>query len=154
MKYEEFLERNKEEMIASLQSVLRCESEQSQPVKTADGGVYPFGEGVQKAFETFLALAESMGFETFNADNYGGHVDFPGTGDKIFGILGHLDVVPAAGGWDFDPYAASIAEGRIYGRGTTDDKGPMISCLYAMKALKDSGYVPKATIRLIIGLDE
>lgn len=154
MKYEEFLERNKEEMIASLQSVLRCESEQSQPVKAADGGVYPFGEGVQKAFETFLALAESMGFETFNADNYGGHVDFPGTGDKIFGILGHLDVVPAAGGWDFDPYAASIAEGRIYGRGTTDDKGPMISCLYAMKALKDSGYVPKATIRLIIGLDE
>ena len=154
MKYEEFLELNKEEMLASLQEVLRCESEQRDPVKTAEGEIYPFGEGVQKAFETFLSLAQNMGFETFNADNYGGHVDFKGTGDKVLGILGHLDVVPAAGGWDFDPYAANILDGKIYARGTTDDKGPMVSCLYAMKALKDAGYQPASTIRLIIGLDE
>ena len=154
MEYEKFLEQNKEEMIAALQSVLQCKSEQTEPVKTAEGEVYPFGEGVQKAFTTFLALAEDMGFETCNVDNYGGHVDFSGTGDKVFGILGHLDVVPAAGGWDFDPYGGSIAGGKIYGRGTTDDKGPLLSCLYAMKALKEAGFQPKATIRIILGLDE
>lgn len=169
MNYEKYLEQNKDEMIASLQSVIRCSSEQTDAVHAADGEVYPFGEGVQKAFETFLKIAEKMGFTTYNADNYGGHIDFPGTGrpvkneegevvnyekPKVLGILGHLDVVPAGEGWDFEPYGASIAEGRIYGRGTTDDKGPMVSCLYAMKALKDSGYKPQATIRLIIGLDE
>ncbi len=154
MEYEKFLEQNKEEMIVSLQSLLQCQSEQGEPVKTPEGEVYPFGAGVQKAFTTFLSLAESMGFATYNADNYGGHVDFPGTGDKIFGILGHLDVVPAGGGWDFDPYGGSVAEGKLYGRGTTDDKGPLISCLYAMKALKDAEYQPKATIRIILGLDE
>ncbi len=154
MEYEKFLEENKEEMIASLQSVLQCKSQQEPPIKTPSGELYPFGEGVQKALVTFLELAESMGFETYNADNYGGHVDFPGTGDKVFGILGHLDVVPAGGDWDFDPYGGSVAEGKIYGRGTTDDKGPLISCLYGMKALKDAGFQPKATIRLILGLDE
>ena len=154
MEYEKFLEQNKEEMIGSLQSLLQCQSEQESPVKTPEGEVYPFGEGVQKAFAAFLSIAESMGFETYNADNYGGHVDFPGNGDKIFGILGHLDVVPAGSGWDFDPYGGSLAEGKIYGRGTTDDKGPLISCLYAMKALKEAGFQPKATIRLILGLDE
>ena len=169
MDYEKFLEQNKDEMIASLQAVLRCNSEQTDAVRTAWGEVYPFGEGVQKAFVTFLKIAEEMGFVTYNADNYGGHVDFVGTGrpvkneegeivnyekPKVLGILGHLDVVPAGGGWDFDPYGANMAEGKIYGRGTTDDKGPMVSCLYAMKALKDAGHKPQATIRLIIGLDE
>ncbi len=154
MEYEKFLEQNKEEMIASLQTLLQCQSEQGSPIKTPEGEVYPFGEGVQEAFASFLALAESMGFATYNADNYGGHVDFPGTGDKVFGILGHLDVVPAGGGWDFDPYGGNVAEGKLYGRGTTDDKGPLVSCLYAMKALKEAGFQPKATIRLILGLDE
>ena len=141
MDYEKFLEQNKDEMIASLQSVIRCNSEQTDAVRTAGGEVYPFGEGVQKAFETFLKIAEEMGFVTYNADNYGGHIDFVGTGrpvknedgeivnyekPKVLGILGHLDVVPAGGGWDFEPYGASVAEGKIYGRGTTDDKGPMI----------------------------
>lgn len=169
MDYEKYLEKNKEAMLSSLSAVLRCRSEQSRAVRGADGSLYPFGEGVQEAFDTFLRLAEDMGFETYNADNYGGHVDLVGSGvpvrdssgkiisyekPKVLGILGHLDVVPAGNGWDFEPYAGEIRDGKIYGRGTTDDKGPMVSCLYAMKALKDAGYIPQTTIRLIIGLDE
>lgn len=169
MEYEKFLKINKEEMISSLQELLKCKSAQTEAVRTADGEIYPFGEGVQKAFETFLQIAEKLGFSTYNADNYGGHVDFTGSGKpvlnengeiisyekpKVLAILGHLDVVPAGSGWDFEPYGAEVKDGRIYGRGTTDDKGPMISCLYVMKALKDAGFKPQNTIRLIIGLDE
>lgn len=169
MDYEKFLEINKEEMISSLQEVIRCKSEQTEAVRMKDGEFYPFGEGVQKAYETFMQLAEKLGFSTYNADNYGGHVDFVGSGKpvlnekveivsyekpKVLAILGHLDVVPAGGGWDFEPYGGETADGRIYGRGTTDNKGPMISCLYAMKALKDAGFRPQNTIRLIVGLDE
>ena len=169
MEYEKYLESNKDQMISSLQEVLRFNSERGEKVVGEDGKVYPFGLGVQKAFECTLNMAEEMGFVTKNVDNYGGHIDFPGTGKPILdkngtvagyekpevvGIIGHLDVVPAAGGWSFDPYGAEVKDGKIFGRGTSDDKGPVISCLYAMKALKDAGFKPQRTIRLIIGLDE
>jgi succinyl-diaminopimelate desuccinylase len=52
------------------------------------------------------------------------------------------------------PFDADIADGRIYARGTSDDKGPAAAVYMALKALKDSGFVPAKTVRIIIGLDE
>ena len=154
MEYEKFLKQNKEEMISALQEVVRINSEEGESFVCQDETVYPFGQGIQKAFEATLDIGRRLGFQIKNVDNYGGHIDFPGTGDKIMAILGHIDVVPAGKGWKYDPYGGEIADGKIYGRGTSDDKGPVISCLYAMKALKDAGYKPSATIRVILGLDE
>lgn len=154
MEYEKFLKQNKEEMISALQEVVRINSEEGESFVCQDETVYPFGQGIQNAFEATLDIGRRLGFQVKNVDNYGGHIDFPGTGDKIMAILGHIDVVPAGKGWKYDPYGGEIADGKIYGRGTSDDKGPVISCLYAMKALKDAGYKPSATIRVILGLDE
>ena len=154
MDYEKHIELNKDEMIFALRDVVRINCEEGEKVIGRNGELYPFGSGVQEALEKVLALGESMGFSAKNVDNYGGHIGFSGKTDRIMGIIGHLDVVPAGSGWDFDPYGGELSEGKIYGRGTTDDKGPVISCLYAMKALKDAGYEPNCTIRLIIGLDE
>ena len=39
-----------------------------------------------------------------------------------------------------------IEDGFMYGRGTADDKGPVIAALFAMKAIKDAGITPKKTI--------
>ncbi|MBR6585428.1 MAG: dipeptidase PepV [Firmicutes bacterium] len=154
MDYEKYLEINKEEMIFALQDVIRSNSEGGEKFLGKDGEVYPFGMGVHESLVKVLTMGEKMGFEVKNVDNYGGHIDFKGKGDKVMAILGHLDVVPAGSGWDFDPYGGEVADGKIYGRGTTDNKGPVISCLYAMKALKEAGYQPECTIRLILGLDE
>lgn len=154
MEYEKYLEQNNEEMIFALQKAVACNSEEGESFMTKDKQVYPFGQGVQEALETVLAMGQEMGFKVKNVDNYGGHIDFEGSGDKIMAIIGHLDVVPAGSGWSHDPYGGEIADGKIYGRGTSDNKGPVIACLYAMKALKDAGYKPHATIRLILGLDE
>ena len=154
MDYEKYLELNKEEMIFALQEVVRINSEEGEKIIGKGGEVYPFGSGVQEALEKVLALGESMGFAVKNVDNYGGHIDFTGKTDRIMGIIGHLDVVPAGSGWDFEPYGGEVSDGKIYGRGTSDDKVLLFSCLYAMKALKDAGYEPECTIRLIIGLDE
>ena len=63
-------------------------------------------------------------------------------------------MVPEGDGWSFDPYSGAVSDGYIYGRGTLDDKGPVVAVLFAMKALKDAGYVPSKKIRLILGLDE
>ncbi|MDO4746289.1 MAG: dipeptidase PepV [Bacillota bacterium] len=143
------IEDNKTEMLASLSKLISIPS----VVSDAKGNM-PFGEAVHEAYLCMMEMAEKEGFDTFNANNYGGHIDFTGTEDGIVGIVGHLDVVPEGSGWDFEPYGGEIIDGNICGRGTTDDKGPVIASFYAMKALKECGYEPKKTIRLILGLDE
>ena len=150
--YMKKIDENMDSQIEFLQELLRINSENADKVEK-DGEIYPFGEGVQQAYELTMQAADDMGFETENFDNYGGHIDF-GEGDEILGIIGHLDVVPAGDGWKFAPYSGEVKDGYIYGRGTTDDKGPVVATLFAMKALKEAGYTPSKKIRLIIGLDE
>ena len=137
MDYEKYLELNKDEMIFALRDVVRINSEEGEKIVGKDGEVYPFGSGVQEALEKVLALGESMGFRVKNVDNYGGHIDFPGKTDRIMGIIGHLDVVPAGDGWSFDPWGGEIRGNRIFGRGTMDDKGPSIAALFALARLYD-----------------
>ena len=83
------IEENKTEMLSSLSKLISIRS-----VATDELGMKPFGEGVQKAYKEMLDMATADGFEVFNADNYGGHIDFPGKGNGVVGIVGHLDVVP------------------------------------------------------------
>ena len=124
-------------------------------------GEYPFGKETADCLAYFLSLAQDMGFETHNYDNYAGEVVF-GEGEP-FAILAHLDVVPAGDGWDYPPFggvindelsAGGVAGKKIWGRGTMDDKTPAVVCLYALKALKDSGFTPARTIKLIVGCNE
>lgn len=121
----------------------------------------PFGKETADCLAYFLNLAQSMGFETRNYDNYVGEVLF-GEG-KDFAILAHLDVVPAGSGWKYPPFGGVINDApsdggvlgtKIWGRGAMDDKAPAIVCLYALKALKDAGITPKRTFKLIVGCNE
>ena len=116
----------------------------------------PFGPGIAAALDEILAICQEIGFKTYRdpAGNYG-YAEV-GSGDKIFGIIGHVDVVPAgdASDWDSDPYKAEIRDGHIYGRGTQDDKGPSIATIFAVKALMDAGYQFNHRIRFIFGTDE
>ena len=54
----------------------------------------------------------------------------------------------------FGPYDGQVNDGLIYGRGTVDDKGPLIATLYAGLALKKCGYPMTKTIRYMFGCDE
>ncbi len=128
--------------------------------KPADGE-YPFGKETADCLQYFLSLAQSMGFETHNYDNYVGEVVY-GKGED-FAVLAHLDVVPAGSGWNYPPFGGVINEDvsaggvtgkKIWGRGAMDDKGPAMACLYALKALKDEGFMPRRTIKLIVGCNE
>ena len=77
-----------------------------------------------------------------------------GEGEEIVGIAGHLDIVPVGGDWTYDPFKLTREGDYIYGRGTTDDKGPVIEALYAMKLLRDSGVKLNKRVRLIMGCNE
>lgn len=139
-----------DELVATLQNVIRYNTEKGSEEQGA-----PFGREVRNCLDYVLNTAQSWGLDTYNDDGYVGHVDMKGSGKEVLGILGHLDVVPSnPSEWMYPPYAAEIHNGKLYGRGTMDDKGPMIACLYAVKALKDAGFEPTKTIRLIFGCDE
>lgn len=146
--YTKYIEEIKDDIIKSTQELIKIKS-----VKTPSYGRFPFGEGIQNALEYTLELGEKMGFRTKNLNNHAGYIEF-GKGDEMVGILCHLDVVPEGENWSFDPYGGIISDGKLYGRGAMDDKGPTIASLYAMKALRDSGIAPQKRIRLILGTDE
>lgn len=109
--------------------------------------------GTLQALNFFLDLGRSMGFKATNIEDLGGIIEF-GEGEKTIGIIAHLDTVPEGTGWKFPPFEGQVQDGKIYGRGAIDDKGPAISALYALKAIKDLGMKPARKIQIIIGIDE
>ena len=100
-----------------------------------------------------LAYGERDGFAVKSVDNYAGHIDL-GEGDETLGIFGHMDVVPAGDGWDTDPYEPVIKDGKIFARGSSDDKGPSMAAYYAMKIIKELDLKLSKKVRFVIGSDE
>lgn len=113
----------------------------------------PFGVENKKCLEYFLSLGERDGFEVLNVDNYAGHISY-GSGNESVGVLGHLDVVPAVGKWSHDPFDPIIVDGKLYARGTLDDKGGVIASYYALKMIRDLGLNISKQIKIIVGCDE
>lgn len=144
-----------EEMKQTIEELCSIESVQAEPLPGK-----PFGENVYKALTYFLNKAEKMGFKAINYDGYVGEVIWqgsePASAENELGILCHLDVVKAGrlADWKYPPFEATEADGKIYARGVLDDKGPAVAVLYMMKELKDEGFVPKKTIRFIVGCNE
>jgi succinyl-diaminopimelate desuccinylase len=145
---EKYIEENKNELIEIVQEILKIKSVEEPPEDDA-----PFGIGVKLALEYALDVGEEMGFKVKNFDNYAGYVEY-GEGDGLISILGHLDVVPEGKGWHHPPYGGEIKDGKIFGRGATDDKGPMMAALFGMYALKETGLPIKKRVRIVFGTNE
>ncbi|ARU92076.1 dipeptidase PepV [Spiroplasma clarkii] len=118
------------------------------------------GEAVPQAIQAALTycvnLCQEFGMKTFIAPDFMyGYADY-GTGDKLFGIICHLDVVPPGNldEWKTKPFEPVEIDGKLYGRGSFDDKGPTLMNLYAFKYLIDNGFKPDYTIRFIFGTSE
>lgn len=149
MKLDQQIDSMEKEIIAAIQACIQIKSVKNSEHAAPNA---PFGPGIKEALEWTLALGESFGFSVKNVDGYAGHIEM-GSGD-LFGILGHLDVVPEGDGWSVPPYSGTIKDGKILGRGALDDKGPSLTALFAMKAIKDAGIPLNKKVRLILGTDE
>ena len=149
MDFKSYIHAHSEKLLASLGALVRIPSVEGEPEEGA-----PFGREPARCLDEMLALCEKLGFPTSNMDHRVGWCEF-GEGEEMVAVLGHLDVVPAGDGWsESEPFSGEIKNGRIYGRGTMDDKGPMVAAVYALKALKESGFQPKKRIRVIFGTNE
>ena len=144
----QLIEQNKSAMIGSIQESMHFESLKTDPLPGA-----PFGAENRKALNNALALAESFGFATKNLDGYCGYAEY-GTGEEYVAVLGHLDIVALGEGWSVPPLEGRIVDNQIIGRGCTDNKGPIIAALYALKAIKDAGISVKRRVRIIFGCNE
>ena len=114
----------------------------------------PFGPGPAAALEEALTIAKEWGLAAENHEGYVGTASL-NDGEDALHILGHLDVVAPGEGWTVtQPYAPKLVDGLLYGRGTDDDKGPVIASLLAMKAVKDLGIPLKKNCKVIMGTNE
>lgn len=143
-----YIEKHKEELIQKTQELIQIPS----VISHSDNPLHPFGNAINDALEYMLKLGDSLGFRTKNIDGYCGYIEF-GEGEELIGIIGHLDVVPEGEDWKYPPFSATISDNKIYGRGAIDDKGPVMSSLFAMKAVMETCHVHKR-VRLILGLNE
>ncbi|MEQ7177981.1 M20 family metallopeptidase [Enterococcus thailandicus] len=142
-----------EQALQSLNELIRIPSVLDEE-DTGKG--HPFGTKVVEALDKVLAISEELGFRTFkDPDGYYGYSEV-GSGDKLFGILCHMDVVPAGDekNWDTKPFDPTVKDGWLIGRGSQDDKGPSIAAMYAVKSLMDAGIEFNTRIRFIFGTDE
>ncbi len=145
---ESILENDREQLVSTLAELIRVPSKLSPALP----GI-PFGKDCADALALALNRAASLGFAVENRENILGWAEF-GQGEELLAILAHLDVVPEGDGWTVDPFGGEVKDGFLYGRGTQDDKGPAVSALFAMNAVKKAGLRLNKRVRLILGCDE
>ncbi|MDR2899216.1 MAG: Sapep family Mn(2+)-dependent dipeptidase [Clostridiales bacterium] len=137
-----------QEMLQDIKKVVAVRSIKGDPLLGK-----PFGEGPAAAVSCMEEIAKRHGFRPNNFDNYMLTVNLNDLPDEL-GILCHLDVVHEGTGWTTPPYEMDIRDGKIYGRGTADNKGPAVAALYALKCVRDLGIPLKKNVRLMLGTNE
>lgn len=150
MNYKKLVEPYKVDMVDALRRFVQIPSVYDETTITKGA---PFGKGVADALDYVARLGERFGFDVDRCDGYATELTI-GEGDKVVGIYAHADVVPVTGDWENPPFTPTIKDGNIYGRGTSDDKGPFAAAFYAVKALKDNGMIRGYKIKIVVGGDE
>ncbi|MDL2236816.1 dipeptidase PepV [Christensenellaceae bacterium OttesenSCG-928-K19] len=138
----------KQEMVEALCELLRVKSVKGEPQ-----GMMPYGSDLFFALNKMLNFAERMYFDSESMFSRLGYVDY-GDGDEMLAILTHLDVVPEGSGWTVPAFGGMVKDGKIYGRGAIDNKGPAIAALFALAAIQDDCISLNKRVRLIFGCDE
>ncbi|WP_227991989.1 M20/M25/M40 family metallo-hydrolase [Microbacterium sp. CBA3102] len=116
-------------------------------------------------FEEFVALIAELYPLTHRDLRLERHTDFGllfhwagngAAGRDPLVLMAHYDVVPVdeSDAWTYPPFAGTIADGSVYGRGALDDKGPLLVVLEAVENLLADGFVPSRDVYLSFGGNE
>ena len=138
---------DRDRLVSRLTDLVQAESE-NPPGNEAEAG--RLAVGLCEQLELDVSVHESVpGRPNVLARWTGG----PG---PTLGYCSHIDVVPAGDHdlWDVEPYGALIKDNRLYGRGSSDAKGPIAAALEAVAILKAVGFTPAGTLELELVSDE
>jgi succinyl-diaminopimelate desuccinylase len=143
-KIHNFLEENKKNIINDTRDLISIPSVSEDIDK------------VKEALRLAIDKASNMDFKAYTVLNDSIGIIEMGEGKETIGILTHIDVVPAGDlkDWKTTPFEMVEKDGLLFGRGVLDDKGPIISALYAMDAIRKLNMPIKKKIQLIIGTQE
>ena len=145
----EYLQQHREEFLADLMELIRIPSVCAPAQEGA-----PFGPACAQALDWAVARARDFGLVSEHLEHKVAYADLNHNPPQL-DILAHLDVVPAGDGWTVtEPFQPLLQEGKLYGRGTCDDKGPAVAALYALRAIRELGLPLRYNARLILGADE
>lgn len=163
----ELIENNKNELFELLCQLIRINSENFET------------HGNEKACAEYInQLCLEWGFDSdmyspLEINNFSEHPDYlPGRGlenrynvtvrwpgkenrDELM-LMGHTDtvVIGDPANWTVDPLAGVIKDGKVWGRGASDDKYALAASIFLMRLLKNNGFVPKANMLFTAYCDE
>jgi acetylornithine deacetylase/succinyl-diaminopimelate desuccinylase-like protein len=150
--YDNFFKENKERHLNELMELVTIQSLAMDSAHLPD--VLKAAEFVKKKLETIgmqnVTIHTTEGYYTLTAE----WMNAPGQPTALF--YGHMDVQPVTPKlWDTDPWKPEIKDGRMYGRGATDDKGPVLALISALEAiLKLDGKLPANVMLALDGSEE
>lgn len=150
MDFKKLVKNYEDEATKTLQKLIQINSVYDESTVTRE---HPYGLGVHNAFEFLGKLAKNDGFDVDYCDGHCIEISC-GEGEHVVGVFAHIDVVPVSGVWKFPPFSGEISENVMYGRGTSDDKGPAMAAYYALKALNDNKLIKGYKVKLVLGGDE
>ncbi len=106
--------------------------------------------------QLFPNIWRQLEIETIGDDQTGLLIRWPGSDTELAAspvvLMAHQDVVPVEGqDWRSDPFAAEVRDGKLYGRGASDDKSAFTVTLAAIEALLASGFTPRRDLYLLLG---
>lgn len=147
---EHYIDEHFQDTLKDIQKIVKIKTVKEESTVGA-----PFGLELKKGLEETLKIAKDLGFKTVNLDNYIGYAEF-GEGEEYIGVLGHIDVVPEGehSKWSVPPFSGEIIGKNMISRGALDNKGPIISALHSMKALKECVPTFNHRVRIIFGTNE
>jgi len=95
-----------------------------------------------------VEMCEEAGFDEVRIDNLGSVIGRVGNGPKKIAFDAHIDTVEVGdpSQWSFDPFSGEIKDGKVHGRGASDQKGGAASMVTAGRILKDLGYDGEYTV--------
>ncbi|MBK5114082.1 MAG: YgeY family selenium metabolism-linked hydrolase [Candidatus Heimdallarchaeota archaeon] len=97
-----------------------------------------------------------MGFDEIIVDEMGNLIGKMGTGPNVLAVDAHVDTVGLGdlSNWGFNPLYGKIEDNKIFGRGSCDQKGGLVTALYAFKLLKELGVPKNLTIYFVASIYE
>ena len=147
---DQWIARHRDEMVDEVCRLIRF------PSVADPNGVPPYGQNCREVLDAYLEIGKSHGLAARNHDYHVGELYCPqweGKPKRI-GLMGHLDVVPAGEGWIYPPFAGTVKDGLIIGRGSQDNKGPSIAGLYTVLCLRDLGMALTYDVCALAGTNE
>lgn len=147
-----YIEANKDTYLEELVTFLKIQSVSSDSTKDQE---------TRRAADWVAERASRAGIENVRVVETGGHPAVYGDwlhaeGKPTILVYGHYDVQPAKkdDGWDTEPFEPTVKDGQIYGRGTSDDKGQLVTHLYALEALLKTEEALPVNIKFFIEGEE